>query len=766
MQAPVAVPQVAFSRGEVDPLIAARTDLATANTSLRRAYNFIVHPQGAVSNRGGSIHVAAVKNAAAPVIVKEFAYNDDIQYCMEIGVKYIRFFRLDATAVLNSNNTPYEVSTIFTANDIYQLKFNQSADVLYIYHQDYPIYELRRVAVDAFTFVSMNVLNGPFLSVNKDETMRMTIGSLSMISSSKPYFTAGMVGSLMRIAHTEQSQEISHQVPESQATVSGVLWTSAAVLCGANARWQILTSGSWEANIVMQRSFDKTNWEDIRILNSVVSANYNIVGAFDSDYWLRFAIQDWTQVSSDSKRILNFTFSIDSYTFDLILKITGRISQYSANFTVQNNLLDQNIILNTSTDDWSEGAWSDKNGYPRCGCFYQDRHILGGSKFNQQGVWMSQTGYYNDFGVSSPLVDSDAISTNIPSRKINTVHNLMPMADILALTSDSETVIIAEGAVMTPTTTRPKPQTYRGSKEAVPMIIGNRVIYVQRGGYLRDIAYNFGDDGYDGDNLRLFATHLFEGHEIIDIVYQQEPHSIIWAVRDDGKLCLLTYLREQQILAWTLCETQGKVKAVCALKQKNFDEIWAVVERASGTFIERFAERNFIQGVKDGVFLDCASVFENHTGETLSGLDRFNGQTITVLNDGNVETGTVANGIYKLKNSGNVPKKIIAGLPYVSELETLNIAAAEFGSRKGKIFRIDVDFYNSRGGRIGTDWSKLDEIWQRTTEALGEPTKLYSDKYIMTPESTNEIYKSVKIRQDMPLPMTITAITPHLDAAS
>jgi hypothetical protein len=138
---------------------------------------------------------------------------------------------------------------------------------------------------------------------------------------------------------------------------------------------------------------------------------------------------------------------------------------------------------------------------------------------------------------------------------------------------------------------------------------------------------------------------------------------------------------------------------------------------------------------------------------------------VCVLNNGSVERAAVVNGVYTLKTAALAGQTVIVGLSYIQEIETLNIAAAELGSMKGKIFKIDVDFYRSRGGYIGTHWDRLDEIWQRTAERLGEPTEIYTQKYSMTPDSNNEIYKSVKIRQADPLPMTITAITAHLDAA-
>jgi hypothetical protein len=218
-------------------------------------------------------------------------------------------------------------------------------------------------------------------------------------------------------------------------------------------------------------------------------------------------------------------------------------------------------------------------------------------------------------------------------------------------------------------------------------------------------------------------------------------------------------MREQQVLGWTLNETQGEYESLCVIPKNNNDEVWAVVKRKNGKFIERFVPRTFLEGVMDGVYVDCASIITKDTKfKLISGLERFEGQEVSVLADGNVERHTVLNGQITLNNECN---KAIVGLGYTSTIETLSFNSMEtnISSKKAKIFTIIVDFYRSRGGQIGTQDDKLDLITQRSDEPIGDPTRLQSKPYKMSPQSTNSEEKSVIIVQKDPLPITVLGIT-------
>lgn len=78
---------------------------------------------------------------------------------------------------------------------------------------------------------------------------------------------------------------------------------------------------------------------------------------------------------------------------------------------------------------------------------------------------------------------------------------------------------------------------------------------------MRDLAYSFDVDGYQGTDLTILANHLFQKHSIVDWSFCIVPYSSAFCIRDDGKLLVLTYLRDQQVFAWHRSPAPGSTKA-------------------------------------------------------------------------------------------------------------------------------------------------------------------------------------------------------------
>lgn len=101
--------------------------------------------------------------------------------------------------VLTTGDVIYELATPYTENDVFGLKFTQSADVMTIVHPSYPPKELRRYAHDNWQIVDVQTTNGPFEDINVDESKTVwasaTTGTITLTSSSA-IFSAEQVGKL------------------------------------------------------------------------------------------------------------------------------------------------------------------------------------------------------------------------------------------------------------------------------------------------------------------------------------------------------------------------------------------------------------------------------------------------------------------------------------------------------------------------------------------------------------------------------------------
>jgi hypothetical protein len=173
---------------------------------------------------------------------------------------------------------------------------------------------------------------------------------------------------------------------------------------------------------------------------------------------------------------------------------------------------------------------------------------------------------------------------------------------------------------------------------------------------VRDLRRSI-EQGFDSSDLTLFASHLVEGYTIVDWAYRRSPHSVIWAVRDDGTLLGLTYLREQDIWGWHRHDTDGAVENVCVVPEGTEDAVYLVVKRtvngATKRYVERLTSRSITKrtDVRDLVFCDASLAYDgrNAGAETMTltgGVTWDYTETLTITRSvGGFTAGDVGNAI-------------------------------------------------------------------------------------------------------------------------
>mgnify|MGYP006951079661 CR=1 FL=1 len=269
-----------------------------------------------------------------------------------------------------------------------------------------------------------------------------------------------------------------------------------------------------------------------------------------------------------------------------------------------------------ATDLWAFGAWGPKTGYPREVEFFSNRLFFAGTSNNPQTLWSSKINNYNNFGKSVPTADDDAITATVVAKQVNAITDLLPLADLVTLTTGQEWKTGGGvNNVLTPSTISFKPQSNYGASGLPGLVIGEYGVFVQgRGSLVRDIGYQFAVDKYTGNDLTVFASHLVQGHTIVDWTYQQTPFSTIWAVREDGVLLGLAYFKEQEVMGWFHCDSvNGFVETVCSITEGNEDAVYLgvrrVIDGATVRYIERLDTR-FQTDQRDYFFVDAGLTYD------------------------------------------------------------------------------------------------------------------------------------------------------------
>lgn len=200
--------QPTMSGGELSPGLQGRVDLARYATSLKTCRNVIIKPTGGAIKRPGTIYCGTVKATETEdshVRLVPFVYSTDVKYLIEMGDGYLRFW-VGGALLRDGSDVPVEVVSPYTGDDIYDVRFTQSADVLFLVHPTVRPKMLRRLTATSFELVDFNYRRGPFRAINTDEAAIMAVSGtqgIVTVTTNVDTFTAEMVNALLYVEEKE-----------------------------------------------------------------------------------------------------------------------------------------------------------------------------------------------------------------------------------------------------------------------------------------------------------------------------------------------------------------------------------------------------------------------------------------------------------------------------------------------------------------------------------------------------------------------------------
>ena len=299
--------------------------------------------------------------------------------------------------------------------------------------------------------------------------------------------------------------------------------------------------------------------------------------------------------------------------------------------------------------------------YPALSAIFQQRQVYAASENEPITVWGSQYKRFENFSYSDLALDSDSYEMTLDTAAIAPIKHLFSTrGGLLAMTQETVWLLSGGGPdkPLTPTNALADPQTYAGVSDLLPLRIGAGILYTEGKGYaVRMLEYNEISRVHSGIDRSILANHLFgAGKELIRWGYQESPFKTVWAVRTDGVMLAFTIVSEEEVFAWTPCETRGQFTDLLTTRESNEDVVYVTVKRfVSGRwskFIERTDLRQFVN-VEDAWCVDCGLSL---TGTAQAG-------SVTITRDGDVYTATrtagsftgtendvlrVANGIFRI----------------------------------------------------------------------------------------------------------------------
>jgi hypothetical protein len=453
-----------------------------------------------------------------------------------------------------------------------------------------------------------------------------------------------------------------------------------------------------------------------------------------------------------------------------VYKMQGGLYGYIGQ-TTGTALVDDNIAPDLSrTPPIHDTVFNTTGEYPGAVSYFEQRRCLAGTTAKPANIWMTKSGTESNMSYSLPIKDDDRIAFRVAAREANTIRHIVPLTQLLLLTSSAEwRVTSVNSDAITPTTISVRPQSYVGASNVQPAIINNTLIYgAARGGHVRELAYNWQANGFITGDLSLRAAHLFDTFDIVDMAYAKAPLPIVWFVSSSGKLLGLTYVPEQQIGAWHWHDTDGAFESCAVVAEGGEDVLYCVVRRQingqSVRYIERLASRQFTD-LTQAFFVDCGATYSGAPADTISGLGHLEGKTVNILADGCVHPQqVVSGGAVRLEVEASV---VHVGLPIEADLETLPLAVqlqdGGFGQGRFKnVNKVWLRVYRSSGIFVGPSAAELKAARPRTTEPYGTPPVLRSEEIEITLTPSWGASGQVFLRQSDPLPLTVVSATAEI----
>ena len=604
---------------------------------------------------------------------------------------------------------PLEKSTTYTANQIDDLYFTQSADVLFIAHPEHKVAELKRLADTNWTLTDLTLKDGPYLPLNTEDTT-LTVatdisadtdrGLISVLDNSSfdisndkikipnhglvdnNYIT--ITGTLPTglssgseyyiISATLDDFELSLTSGGGKITLSGSSSYSGNIyyneygyeLVGEMSKdGPDTTSGAAGTNAFTLVNHPLVNGQRVFYLGGAGltgvshSTEYYVVGATLNTFklaesvggdelplsgtvtkelkWYKKFIPAYTKVtleassttgindgdgfkSTDVGRIIRLNTEVAPQIKWGYVEVTGHTD--TKNITA---VVSEHLAYTDATTEWQLGSFSTTTGFPRTCQIYQQRMVLAGTTEEPQTVHFSKTGDFDNFSASEALGvrtgNFDTAGASIMGEQIysDNAFSLMISSDTVDkiewINEGRRLSLGTSGGIyqmfgnrddvtITPFNfTIEKISNWSAHDSALPAQVGNNVLYIQKNGRkVRELIFDREQEQYSAKDISLRAEDITQTG-VKGLVFQDQPASLLWVLRTDGKVATCTYNVDLNMNSWAMHSIGGthtdstygnhaKVDSIAGIPRgsgaSGHDQLWMVVKRDVDEYLTQF----------------------------------------------------------------------------------------------------------------------------------------------------------------------------------
>ena len=761
----VAVQLTNFTGGELSPRLDGRNDLAKYSSGCSTLENLVVYPHGSAARRPGTNFVAEVKDSTKKTRLIPFEFSTTQTYMLEFGNQYIRFYK-DNGQIL-SGGSAYEISTPYLEAELFDLKFAQSADVMYICHPNHEVEKLSRTGHTSWSLTDVDFTNGPYLDTNiSTTTISMsahTVGTGRTMTASASTFVSTDVGRLVRFrdgyakitAFTSVTVVTVEILKDMGSSSSSTDWSLGA-FSDTTGHPSCVTF--FEQRLVFAATLNNPQTVYFSKSGDYENMDANVGGTIADDDAIIYTI------ASNQVNAIRFMTA----TRTLIIGTAGGEFAVSGG-GADNAITPTNILIKKQSNHGAANV---------------DAIAVGNATLFLQRARRKIRELAYNFDVDGYIApDMTILAEHITEGGLTQVaYQQEPNQIIYATREDGELVGLTYQREQQVTAWH---RHIFGGRFGIATITvsdyanistGTKLTLTKSDGTTVDFNSTTGTAGTNEfktqTNNDTTATNLknaINAHANFTATVSSAVVTVTETSHEATGYLTIKSFDTTRLTATSEGKAMVESVAVVPTDDKEY-QTWVIVKRTiNGTtkrYVEYLNELDFDQTDNTTFnFLDSALSYSGSPATNISGLTHLEGQVVSILADGATHPNkTVSSGAITLDRAS---KNVKVGLAFTSLLQTMRIdAGSQDGTSQGKtkrIYDITVRMFETIGIEVGPDLSEMERIPFRTSANLmdeGIPP-FTGDKEVEF-RGNYETDGFIYVRQTQPLPFTILSLYPRL----
>jgi hypothetical protein len=682
--------------------------------------------------------------------------------------------------------------TPWTAPDLDLVRWNGEGDIIFVACEGRAPKRIERLdrtytpASRSWSVVEYAPTDGPWRNLNTGP-VQLKGSALSgeiTLTASKNFFKTTHVGGLFRL--TSAGQQVSQRIT-AENTFSNYIKVTGVGSSGRS--FQLDLTGptfTGSTTVTLQRSVASPGtWSDVSTYTGVTSVS--IYDNLDNQIiYYRVGVKTGNFTLLDD---LTAALTFSAGSIDGTVRVTG----YTSETAVAASVLSPLGAANAFTQDWYEGDWSPKNGYPSGVDDFDTRMCWAGKGFR----WFSAVDLLDSL---DNLAEGDdaSIRRALGSGPVDSVAWVLALNYLLIGTS-GRVLVTKSSSIddpLTPTRISQKPVASKGAAAVRAVKVDTNGIYIGRNG---SRVFMLSADANLYSIVPYAPTELTELNPEIGvpafrrIAVQENKDTRVHLVRGDGKVVVILIDKLEQVTCLLMVETDGVIEDVVVLPGLTSgpveDQVYYQVRRTINGVTKRFLEKWALEsqaiGASDNRIADCHVVYTGAHGTTLTGLSHLEGCSVVAWIDGKCPLDANNDPVQYVVTGGQITVPTATtvfacvGLPYTAQWRSTKLAVgSQLGAPLTQFKNIDhVGFvlkdthalglsYGSTFDLDGNGDSQLDDLPGMEDGAVVDPDSIWPtyDKPSMELDGTWDTDSRICLQAQAPLPCTVLGIVVSGDA--